>query len=301
MQERILKSISYFDIFDHPLTIDEIENLCDGEKNRALVSKELNRLLEKGECYQYQEYFSLQENIADLVKTRKEKEERAQAYFKKLFRYVRIIKAFPFVRGVAVSGSLSKNVMHKDGDIDYFIITKKGRLWICRTLLILFKKIFLLNSRRYFCVNYFIDEDNYEIEDKNIFTAVEVSHLLPVYNTSVFNQFWGVNNWVREFFPHFSSPIKLKPIEGSGWGKLLFEFLLNFSIWDYVDLYFMKITYKRWSRKFGHFNPEKLELTMRSNRGISKHHPRDFQNKVLSAYKDRLSKLDFKYEDTVYA
>jgi len=40
---------------------------------------------------------------------------------------------------------------------------------------------------------------------------------------------------------------------------------------------------------------------MRSNRGISKHHPSDFQNKVLTAYKERIEKLNLRHEDSFHA
>ncbi len=91
--------------------------------------------------------------------------------------------------------------MHEDGDIDFFIITKADRLWICRTLLVLYKKVFLLNSRKYFCVNYFVDENNLKIKDKNMFTAIEVKHLLSVYNPELIGHFKEINNWTNEFIP----------------------------------------------------------------------------------------------------
>ena len=71
----------------------------------------------------------------------------------------RFISKFPFVAAVGVSGSLSKGYYDSDSDIDFFIITQHNRLWICRTLLMVYKKIFLLNSRKYFCPNYFISSE----------------------------------------------------------------------------------------------------------------------------------------------
>ena len=37
---------------------------------------------------------------------------------------------------------------------------------------------------------------------------------------------------------------------------------------------------------FGDFDDAKFELTMKSRRYVSKHHPNDFQNKVLSKYEE---------------
>ena len=130
--KRILEALAYFDIFNHPLTKQELLSI-----EQAKIEETEERLQEYSDkklCYNSSEYFSISSNIKDLVLQRIEKENRAKLYTKKLPFYANIIKSFPFVKGIAISGSLSKGVMHKDGDIDYFIITSKNRLWICRTL-----------------------------------------------------------------------------------------------------------------------------------------------------------------------
>lgn len=296
MQERILQYLSYFAIFDHPLSIKELSNFFQKD-----IDQEVKTLIESKKCFQFEGYLSAEKDIKRLVGARKEKEALADHYFKRLPRYVRIIKNFPFVRSVALSGSLSKKVMHQDGDIDYFIITSPGRLWICRTLLVLFKKVFLLNSRKYFCINYFIDEKNLEIHDKNMFTAVEASHLVPLYNIDLLQKFWSSNAWIKEYFEEFKVSekhlIKSKSIPL----KTVFESFLSLRIFDRLDLYFMKVTHKRWAKKFGHFDAKKLELTMRSNRGVSKHHPKDFQNRVLKEYSKNIEKIGPVYERLTYA
>ncbi len=181
MKAIILRSISYFDIFNHPLHKEELANLCLKSSNEKITFEStLDELVSSGKCYEADEYYSLSKDISKLIEARISKEDKAGAYFQKLPFYTKLITSFPFVKGLAISGSLSKNVMHKDGDIDYFVITTSNRLWICRTLLVLFKKICLFNSKKYFCVNYFIDENNLEIIDKNIFTATEISFLAPI-------------------------------------------------------------------------------------------------------------------------
>lgn len=287
MQNNILNYLSYFDIFNHPLNKEELENLCSEQKNKS----DIKALIKEKKCFAKDEYYSINENISDLIKSRKKKEKEAQKYLKKLPFYSKLIKSFPFVKGLAISGSLSKNIMYENGDIDYFIIASPGRLWICRTTLILFKKIFLLNSKKYFCLNYFVDENNLEIPDKNIFTAIELSYLAPVYNPSLFDKLKEANSWTQTYCPAIKNPIEIQKFEGTSRIKKSIESIFKGSIGDQLDLFLMKQTYKRWRKKFKHFNSEKFELTMRTNRGVSKHHPRDFQNKVLKQYKDRLVKL----------
>lgn len=297
--EELLAPLIYFNIFSHPLRINELSDLL------SVREEELNELLEpfvnQNICFKKDEFYGLSSEIENLVLERKKKEQRAKKYLKKLPFYTKIIASFPFVKGVAISGSLSKGVMHEDGDIDYFIITTKNRLWVCRTLLILFKKVFLLNSRKYFCVNYFIDEDNLVIKDKNVFTAIEVTHLKPVYNQSLFDQFSELNNWAAEYVQPAKHNERITCLEGDSSVKKVLENLLSGTMGEKLDLFFMRLTLKKWESKFKNFSAEKFELTMRSNRGISKHHPSDFQNKVLQAYAEKLEELNLKYESSIHA
>ncbi|MFT5822397.1 MAG: hypothetical protein ACI8ZM_003653 [Crocinitomix sp.] len=294
MRTEILKYLCYFDIFNHPLQKRELVRLC--ATNEADLSQELEELKNAGHCFESDNYISIKANVKELAQERQVKEKRAEKYFDKLPFYAKLIRAFPFVKGIAISGSMSKNVMHEDGDIDYFIITDKGRLWICRTFLVVFKKIFLLNSKKYFCVNYFVDEENLFIPDENIFTAIEIQYLLPVYNHEIISQFRKENNWSAKFINDFERFIDVKEVKGKSWIGRFIQFIFKGKMGDRFDLYLMKFTYKKWEKKFKHFDAAKFDLTMRSNRGVSKHHPRDFQNRVLKEYAERMAKFEFKVE-----
>ena len=183
--------------------------------------------------------------------------------------------------------------MDPDADIDYFIVTEPGRLWLARTLLVGFKKIFLLNSRRYFCVNYFITSDNLRIPDQNIFTATETATLIPTYNLELYEAFIRDNEWIREYYPHFSRnngewciaekkrPVKkmLEAVLGGGFGKKL-------------DTLCLRVTLKYWKQKFHTLDSSAFEHRLRSRKNVSKHHPQGFQDKVLNAYEARIQKFE---------
>lgn len=292
LNKSIAKVLAYFDVFEHPLTLDEIVNLGDTYHPKSSYKEKLEELINKNVCYNYQDFYSLNPNIKDFVLKRKNKEFEAKKYFSKLPFFVSLISKFPFVRGIAISGSLSKGVMHDDGDIDYFIVTAPERLWICRSFLVLFKKIFLLNSKKYFCVNYFVDENNLNIIDKNIFTAIEITYLLPVFNEDLIQKLKQENNWTNAYFPHFNHPIKINIDSSKKKKNKGNELIFHSKLANHLDLWLMKLTFKRWRKKFSHFKDAKFELTMRTNRGISKHHPQDFQNKVLEKLNKKLEYLN---------
>lgn len=287
-----LQWLAYFDIFNHPLREDELSELCCNLLPQDQLNASLHHWVQTGVCFKQKDYFGLNPGLSESIAMRHSKETEARKYFNRLPFFARLISHFPYVKALAVSGSLSKNVIHEDGDIDYFVITQENRLWICRALLILFKKVFLLNSKKYFCVNYFVDEKNLTITDKNIYTAVEIAYLLPVYNGELIQRMKQQNEWTNSYLPGFKNPINFKEVKPKIRPSKVFEWMLDWPIGDYLDFYLMKTFHKHWSRKFKHFSADKLELTMRSNRGVSKHHPQDFQQKVLSLYSKNLQALN---------
>ncbi len=291
MREDLLNKLAYFDVFKFPLKKEEIHRLLKTSYTEKELDELLSELVREGAISKNGEFYSISPEPEFIIRKRKEHEKVAEKYLRKAPTVAKLMKRFPFVRGIAISGSLSKGVIHPKGDIDYFIITKPGRLWISRTLLILFKKLFLLNSRKYFCVNYFVDTNHLNITDKNLFVATEIVFLLPIYNHRLFRDMQEQNEWINEYYSHFEHPISMQDSKKSSWVRSIFEFLLNGKIGDALESRCKKMTLKRWHKKFSHFDRDKFELTMRSTDGISKHHPQDFQNQVLSELNNRKKKL----------
>jgi hypothetical protein len=235
------------------------------------------------------EFYFLVSNNESIIQKRLANEQRALIAEKKVKRYSKIISSFPFVEAVCISGSYSKGVLDVEGDIDYFIITKQDRLWLCRTLLILFKKTVLFNSKKYFCVNYFIDKNTLEIPDKNSYTATEVVTLIPVNNIKLFSDFLNANKWVFSQFPNLKEERKSAYFDNKkpGFTKF-FEKILSRKIGTRLDNYFLNLTIKTWKKRFPNFNSVDFELNMRSKKTVSKHHPQGFQLKILNEVDLRL-------------
>ncbi len=282
LQHELLEKLAYFAVFKHPLRASELQNALRNYYNYERIEQALIHLQSVKLCFCFDGHYSALGSVKADLTTRLSNEKNAALYFQKLPFYARLIGAFPFVRGVAVSGSLSKGVIHADGDIDYFIITAHNRLWLTRMLLILFKKIFLFNSRKYFCVNYFVSEKHLEIPDKNLFTATEIATLLPVYRPEKVKEFREANSWHHGFYGHFEHPISVNiHPAGKQWLKRFGEWIFNNMLGDVLDIFSMHITVWRWHIKFKTFSRSKFDLTLRSTRNVSKHHPRDFQSVVL--------------------
>ncbi|WP_299109177.1 nucleotidyltransferase domain-containing protein [uncultured Winogradskyella sp.] len=281
-----LKVIIYFSIFKYPLTKEEVYSFSSSP-NLQETERELETLLNKKIIFNLGDYYSDINDIA-LVNRRLKGNKMAREIMPKALKRAKLIMSFPYVESVCLSGALAKDYYDDDGDIDYFIITKPNKLWLARTFLILFKKLFLLNSNKYFCVNYFISSNHLKIDEQNKFTATELITLKPIYGKKIFNNFVLENQWVLDYYPNKiinTTSLKenfKKPI----WSRSL-EVVFNNKIGEKLDYYFKKITLNKWKSKFKNLKKKEFEVAMKSTNDVSKHHPQNFQTRVIVSLNER--------------
>ncbi|WP_156168945.1 nucleotidyltransferase domain-containing protein [Kordia jejudonensis] len=289
-----LKTILYFSLFKYPLTRTEIFQFSDNT-NQKEIDSEIDLLLEKGVIYNFDGFY-IDVNNPDRIERRLKGNEMARNIMPKAVKVSRKIAKFPYVKAVCLSGALSKGFYDDEGDFDFFIITKPNRLWIARTLLVLYKKIFLLNSKKYFCVNYFISTDQLEISEQNLFTATEIATLIPLYGKDTFKDFLVNNQWATPYFPNKPAPkmSTIRDTEKSGFSKLI-QNICNGAFGLKIDQYLQKLTIKKWRSKFKHLAQEDFNIAMKSTRHVSKHHPQNYQNKVITRLNERYDEVIKQY------
>lgn len=290
-QQAVVRTLLYFDLFHYPLRADEIERFLGLPAAEAHdLQSDLSGLVDEGTIKQHAGFFGFGDLVA-AVDRRCADNIRAEKRMGKARRMSRFIGRFPFVRGVMLSGSISKGCLAKDGDIDYFVITEPGRLWIARTLLIGFKKLFLFNNRKDFCVNYFVDLDHLAIEDRNLFTATEVLTVVPTFGGTVCERFFAANTWAGGLLPNITEPSVDAIPEQDGAIKRLLERAFRNGLGDEFDEWCMMRTLRHWRGKFAELERPEFDLALRTRKYVSKHHPRNFQRRVLDGYRARLEQF----------
>ena len=288
LQFSIAKALLYSDIFSYPLTAEEIfRRLTTNHTCVEEVKKMLSAMKDDGIVFQFGNFFSIR-NEQTLERRRTTGNQKASVVLPAALRRGRFLGKFPFIRAVMISGSLSKNYMENGSDVDYFVITRPGRLWLARFFFALFKRVFLFNSHKHFCVNYYLSEDNLEIEEKNIFTATELTSLIPVCGNQ-FVQLMMSNSWVRDYFPNMEN--------GSGkvvldapfpiWKKLI-ESVIN-PLGDRLDHWIMNYAIQRYRRRYAHaFSQKDFDIAFKSKRGVSKSHNLNYQKRVTELYNSKV-------------
>jgi hypothetical protein len=294
LRPSILKVVAYFDLFSYPVSMEEIRFFLDRETPESILAPELEALVAKKCLFRLGTFYSLQNNPS-LAERRIKGNRRADELLLIAGKISRFLYQFPYVRGIGISGSLSKHYADENADIDYFIITRSNRLWIARTLMHLFKKwSFIRGRQHWYCMNYFIDEEALEIEEKNIFTATELITLLPACGNGGLVRFFDANNWVTSYLPHYKHRTSMVPPNPpAGFWKRTLESLLNGRTGDKLDDLFRRLTARRWDKKEqrGALDGKGHLMSLKTGKHCSRPNPAMLQRRILDHYNDKLKEL----------
>jgi hypothetical protein len=291
LRREVLQTLLYYDIWGYPLTLrelfaflpmridtfEEFEIRCAG-------------LVAQGDVSEDRGYYYAPGRDPGAVDRRL----AGQAHARKLWLMARlsthVIKRFPFVRAVFVSGDLSKDSTHRESDVDFLILTAPGRLWVARMLLILFKKVILLNRKKYFCLNSFATVERMTVDERNIYQATEVAQLKPLFNSGRFHRYLAANGWIRDFFPNFDiSTLPLpKPNDRPSLLQRVIEFPLKALPLDRMDTALLRAMERIWERRYPQFDPETRSRIFRCTKSESRAYVGNFQEKILAQYDAKL-------------
>jgi len=203
LDQAVLLTVLYADLFDYPLTLDELHGrLVVEQAAKPAVQAAVDRLV--GPPLARVNGFICWMGREDLVAVRQRREEAGTKAWHAAHRYARWLRRIPFVRMAAVSGSLAVNNTEKYGDVDFFCITEANRLWIARLFILPLPKITRFFHRffpHYFCPNYTLTRAHLEVLDHNLFSAHEVMQAVPLWGASVYREFREANPWAFRFLP----------------------------------------------------------------------------------------------------
>lgn len=293
INEDILTTLAYFDMFNYPLAAGEIHLFLRSKYQQYDFDNALSELVNNRLVFRFGVFYSLKNDHSDIEK-RRNGNKKADELIKVAERVGNMLIKFPYVRGLAISGSLSKNFADDDSDIDLFIITSANRLWIARSLMHAFKKLtYLVNKQDCFCMNYYVDEKQMEIAEKNIYTAIEIVTLIPLQGDAIIEKFYAANTWTHQLLPNkimrvsSAKPLKFNVL------KQLIEVVFNNRFGDTIDNLLMKITAKRWLKKtrLNKLNAHGGIMAMATGKHYAKPDPENFQTRLLRQYEIKMSHI----------
>ncbi len=184
-REAIINIIAFFDLFDSPLTVYEIwenlskqlelENIYDvlrkeirgSEINDASSQNERPTIIQQKNGF----YF-----LAGREKIIAVRQQRYNYFYRKIkiaraFSY--LFKLCPFVQLVALANVIGTYNLRDGSDIDFFIITTSGRIWLSRLYCTGLAKILnrrpnIRTKRDKICLSFYLSQEHLNLQDLHL-------------------------------------------------------------------------------------------------------------------------------------
>ena len=200
LRAAVRKTLMYSDLFDFPLTAGELSNLLfdvgADEAEIVAAARTCPDVLEVND------HFCLA-GRGHLVAERRRRHPASAHLWRKARRYARLIAAAPFVRMVAVTGSLAPGNARAGDDIDLLLVVEPGRLWLTRLLvLVVVRAVRLLGDE--LCPNFLL-ANNYLAIDGSAFPAYyarELTQMVPLYGSRTYRALRLANGWTSRLLPN---------------------------------------------------------------------------------------------------
>lgn len=289
LQEAILRTLLYADVFDFPLTPQEIGRYLIGQ---GVAPELVHRELEAGSglggrIVRVNGYVALRDR-ARLAGRREAREDASSALWRAARVWGRWNGCLPFVRMVAVTGALAMNNSDPGDDIDLLIVTRPGRVWLARAFAILLVRLARLTGVA-LCPNYLLAETSLKQSRQDLFAAHELAQMVPVVGLEVHRRMIAANPWASSFLPNAFNPPKAGPDLRPGAGlrclQASLEWLLGGRLGDWLERW----ERRRKTRKFSAEASKPGAAAILDAEHVKGHFD-DYGHRALKAYRERLER-----------
>ena len=250
LQKAILETLAYSDVFDYPLTFDELHRYLTVSAPRA----DLEACLSDMSFVSTESGFYFLANRDETVRTRMAREQASRIAFQRACRYGYFLGSLPFVRMVTLTGSLAMLNLSRDADMDYMLVTQPGRLWLARAFAVLFGRLMRITGDR-ICVNLLISESALEWHPHDLYSAREMCQMIPLAGKDVYQRLRAANAWIKSFLPNADSEPALTPtVKRSPVFQKWFEIPLSGKFGNALEVWAMHLQLKKITRTYGNGN-----------------------------------------------
>jgi hypothetical protein len=282
----VLRTLAYSDVFDFPLTVDEIhrylvETAATLEQVDAAVAT-----LAPARVRRIEGLVALA-GREELAALRRGRELLAARLWPAARRQGLGLARLPFVRMVAVTGALAAGNPSADGDLDYFLVTAPRRLWLCRTAVI--QRVRLARLRGHvLCPNYLVSEQALELEEPSLYAARELAQMQPLTGGDLYRRVRAANPWVARYLPNATGAPKaagscVEPRPGLA--RRAVESVLRSALGERLESWVSR----RKIREIRGQARELAEVTL--DRDRCKGHTSGHARRILRAYEERVRAL----------
>jgi hypothetical protein len=294
----VLSTVAYSDVFEYPLQASEVHRYLHGiNATLEMTAAALARCSGPGrQLSRVHDYYTLR-GRERLVDARRARALRAQRLWPTAVRFGRAIGCLPFVRMVAVTGSLAWDNPDDSADIDYLIVTEPDRLWTCRWLVGAVVRAARLEGVQ-LCPNYVVSRRALRLAEQNLYGAYELARMTPVVGLTMYRRLRRANPWAAAYLPNAietprlpeGSPVASRGIRAklTSYLKHLGERVLRARPATLLERYEMRYRIRKRLKQYA--------AQAESSYGLDwyKSHTSGHRGRALAAFTERLGRLQEK-------
>ena len=279
--QQLLRMVAYFDVFEHPLRYTELEQLTSHP--RAMVESLVSK---HPELFEHNSNYVWLRGTSPDWEAITQKRARATVEWPRALKHGAQLARLPFVKGVLLTGSMSKGAISEDSDFDFLLIVETHRVWLVKSIIEAFRKAMPQPWRECYCANYIVGLDALTLHHQNVFTAVELSTAIPLFGAEACQAFVGANAWAAQFVANQKFVMERASIVPS----MPFRSSSN-AVLGALDSQSQRIWNRYWERKYKHLPDSVRAKRFRRERGKAANHLHDFQDRVIEAVDQRLQRF----------
>ncbi len=215
IKNQIEQIIKYFSNFNYVPTVDEIHQFFPQTISKDTLGEYCIRMK------------NLEFRIKNFEQERRKRKLISEQKINKIKTYIHILKKFPQIKLIGLSGTVAMNNAQENDDIDLFIITAANRLWTGRLIVTLLAIVMGLKRKRHktnsvphvpchknrVCLNLFFDESDLQVPKykQTGYVGHEVLQMKPLINKDqIYEWFLKANEWVLGMFSNALENSKVK-------------------------------------------------------------------------------------------
>lgn len=211
-QEAVLKTVIFFDLFNYPLTSWEIWQYLSLKINLGVLKEVVDALVSNNKLNQQDGFYFLP-GRQEIISIRRERYNFANYKIKLARKATKFFRWLPSVKLVAVSNLIGHHNLRNESDIDIFIVSSPGRLWLTRFFCTGFMKIMHRRptkecKRNKMCLSFYAATDGLVMESLRFkpndpYFDHWFLGLYPIYDKDRFLAYLRFKNpWLKEKFPN---------------------------------------------------------------------------------------------------
>lgn len=217
LEKEIIKVIVYFDMFDYPLTLLEIRQYLAVPASITVIQNTLQNTNIQNIINNYQGFYFLTGRAA-IITIRQERYNLTFGKIKKALRVSKIFRLLPWIKMISIANLIGSHNLRQHGDIDFFVVTTKDKLWLTRLFCVGWLKILGLRPTKdktqdTICLSFFTTDDNLNLQplmlqqEQNYpdrYFIYWLANIYPIYNQDqTYQALIKKNAWLNQALPNW--------------------------------------------------------------------------------------------------